>query len=410
MQYKYVAIKPSGTVVTGSLEADSERRAEEALWQSEMTIVSLKRKRAYPAVRDFMPTLFGVKRDDIINFSRDLATLLGSGVGMLPALTMLYDRTTKVSMKKLARDLLVSVETGSSFSDACAQHPTVFSPFYMRLTKVGEEVGNLELMLRQVTVQMQKEAAIMSKVRGALAYPIFVLSVALIAVVVLVTFLVPAISGLFEEVGAGHLPLLTRIMVAISDFFKASSLGLPNAVWLIIGLVVVIGGGLWYIKTPPGKRFKDALVLKIPIFKEVSIKGTMSRMARNLSTLLGGGVTLTDALDLVINTTDNLTYKKALSEVRSDVHSGQLFSRAMMAHPVFPPMLTQVVAVGESTGKLETNLEVAADFYEMETDKAVSRATGMLAPLMVIFVGGIVAVIAISLIQPIYSLAGQLGG
>jgi len=410
MQYKYVAIKPSGAVVTGSLEADSEQKAEELLWRSDMTIVSLKRKKTYPSIQEILPTLFGVKREDVINFTRDLSTLIGSGVGMLPALGMLYERTTKASMKKLVRDILVSVETGTSFSDACAQHPTVFSPFYIRLAKVGEEIGNLELMLNQITVQMQKEAAIMSKVRGALAYPFFVLTVALIAVVVLVTFVVPAISGLFEEVGTGQLPLLTRIMMAISDFFKASTLGLPNAVWVIIALVLFIGSGLWYIKTPPGKRMKDAFILKIPILKDVSIKGTMSRMARNLATLLGGGVTLTEALDLVIQTSDNVIYRNALSKVRADVHGGQLFSRAMMDHPIFPPMLTQVVAVGEQTGKLESNLEMIADFYETETDKAVSRAVGMLSPIMVVFVGGIVALIALSMIQPIYGLAGQIGG
>lgn len=409
MQYRYVAIKPSGTVVTGSMEAESEQRAEELLWQSDMTIVSLKQKRTYPSVRGLLPTLFGVKREDVINFSRDLSTLLGSGVGMLPALGMLHERTVKASLNKVVHDILVSVETGSTFSEACAQHPTVFSPFYIRLAKVGEEIGNLELMLKQITVQMQKEAAIVSKIRGALAYPIFVLAVALIAVIVLVTFVVPAISGLFTEIGTAELPILTRIMVAISDFFKASTVGLPNAVWVIVGLVVLIGGAIWYSKTPAGKRLKDALVLKIPIFKDINIKGTMSRMARNISTLLSGGITLTEALDLVVQTTDNLTYKEALSKVRSDVHSGQLFSKAMLDHPVFPPMLTQVVAVGESSGKLESNLEVIADFYEMETDKAISRATGMLAPIMVIFVGGVVALIALSMIQPIYGIAGQLG-
>jgi len=405
-----MAYRPGGNVVTGSLEADSEQRAEELLWQSNMTIVSLKKKRTYPSIREILPTIYGVKRDDIINFSRDLSTLLSSGVGILPGLTMLYERTKKPSMSNLLRALLLSLETGSSFSEACAQHPTVFSPFYIRMAKVGEEIGNLELMLKQITVQMQKEAAIVAKVRGALAYPIFVLAIALIAVIVLLTFVVPAISGLFAEVGAGDLPIITRIMVAISDFLKATTLSIPNALWLIIGLTLIIGGTWWYSRTPRGKRAKDALVLKIPILKDVSIRGTMSRVARNLSTLLGGGVTLTEALDLVIQTTDNAIYKDALSQVRTDVHSGQMFSRAMMNHPVFPSMLTQVAAVGEQSGRLEANLEVVADFYETETDKAVSRATGMLAPILVIFVGGVVALIAMSMIQPIYGIAGQIGG
>ncbi|MBE0415113.1 MAG: type II secretion system F family protein [Dehalococcoidia bacterium] len=404
MQYQYVAYRAGGAVVTGTLEADSEQRAEELLWQSDMTVLSLKKKKTYPSVRQIFPTIFGVKRDDVINFSRDLSTLLGSGIGILPAITMLYERTSKASMKKLVRDLLVSVETGSSYSEACAKHPAVFSPFYIRLARVCEEIGNLEQMLRQITVQMSKEAAIMSKVRGAMAYPAFVLVIAILAVVVLMTFVVPAIEGLFVEVGGGQLPIVTRIIVAVGDFFSA------NIIWIIVGVIVVIGGVMWYLKTPHGKRTKDSLVLKIPMIKDVIIRGTMSRMARNLATLIGGGITLREALDLVIETTDNHTFKEALSNVRSDVHSGQLFSKAMMDYPIFPPMLTQVVAVGEQSGRLEANLETVADFYESETDKAISRATGMLAPALVIVVGGIVALIAISMISPIYNLAGQIGG
>ncbi|KPJ51603.1 MAG: hypothetical protein AMJ37_04555 [Dehalococcoidia bacterium DG_18] len=213
MLFKYIACKAGGDVVTGTMEASTEQRAEELLWQSELTILSLKRKTKIPSVRDLLPTFFGVKRDDVINFNRDMATLLGAGIAIIPTLVMLHERTTKASMKNLIRDLWISVETGSSFSDACAKHPTVFSPFYLRLTKVGEEVGNLEQMLQQIGIQMSKEAEIMGKVRSALTYPAFVLAVAFVAVVALVTFVVPAMSGLFEQFG-GDLPLLTRIIVA----------------------------------------------------------------------------------------------------------------------------------------------------------------------------------------------------
>lgn len=402
MLFKYIACKAGGDVVTGTLEAATEQRAEELLWQSELTILSLQKKRKIPSVRDLMPTFFGVKRDDVVNFSRDLATLLGAGIAIIPALVMLYERTTKASMKKMIRDLWVSVETGSSFSDACAKHPTVFSPFYLRLTKVGEEVGNLEQMLQQIAIQMSKEAAIMSKVRSALTYPIFVLAVATVAVVALVTFVVPAMSGLFEQF-AGELPLLTRIIVAISDFVR------NNIIYEVFGLIALIGVSWWFFGTPTGKRIRSTIVLKIPVIKDVAIKGTMSRLARNLAILIGGGITLTDALDLVVETTDNVIFKESFIKVRADVNDGQLLSQAMRNQSIFPPMLTQVVGVGEHTGRLEPNLETVADFYENETDKAVSSATGMLTPILTLLVGGIVALIAISMYTPIYSLAGQIG-
>ena len=402
MLFKYIACKAGGDLVTGTLEAATEQRAEELLWQSELTILSLKRKRIIPSVREVFPTLFGVKRDDVINFSRDMSTLLGAGIAIIPALVMLYERTTKASMKNLIREIWVSVETGSSFSDACAKHPLVFSPFYLRLTKVGEEVGNLEQMLQQITVQMSKDAAIVSKVRSALTYPTFVLAVAIAAIVALVTFVVPAMSGLFEQFG-GDLPLLTRIIVAISDFIR------NNILYEVLGLVVLIGVLWWFLGTRTGKRIKSTIALKIPVIKEVVIKGTMSRLARNLAILIGGGISLTDALDLVVETTDNVVFKEAFMKVRTDVHDGELLSQAMRNQPIFPPMLTQVVGVGEHTGRLEPNLETVADFYENETDKAVASATGMLTPVLTIFVGGIVALIAISMYTPIYSLAGQIG-
>lgn len=402
MLYSYVGYKPSGEIVKGTLEADSEKGAEEALWKFELTIIALnKKRRALPSVHEMLPTLFAVKRTEVINFTRDLHTLLGAGIGIYPSLTMLHERATKASFKKLIRDILVSVETGNTFSDACAEHPDVFSPFYLRMTKVGEEIGNLEHMLQQITVQMTKEAEIRKKVKGALTYPAFVLVIAVCAVAALVTFVVPAMSGLFDQIG-GELPLLTKIMVAISDFT------VDNILYLFLGMVALIGGSLLYFRTPRGKRTKDTIMLKIPVIKQVIIKGFMARTARNLSILLGGGVTITDALDLVIETSDNVHFEAAFIRVRSDVSDGLLLSQAMKNQPIFPALLYQVVGVGELTGRLEPNLESAADFYETETDTAVSRATGMLTPILTIGVGGLVAIIAISVYQPIYGLAGQI--
>ena len=401
MQYKYVAYKPSGEMVKGTVDADSEERAEEKLWKSEMTILTLKEKRASASLKEQLPSIFGVKRGDIINFSRDLNALLGSGIGIYPALTMLYERATKASMKKLIRELLVSVETGGKFSDACAEHPDVFSPFYIRMMKVGEEVGNLENMLEQVTVQMIKDDEIKKKVKGAMTYPALVLIVAIGAIFALITFVVPAMSGLFEQFG-GELPLTTRIMVALSDFFSS------NKLVLLASAVVLIGGSIMYFRTPRGKRTKDTIMLKIPIVSRVVIMGYMARTARNMALLISGGVTITDILDLIVETSDNVHFKEAFVTIRSDVSKGQLLSQAMKNQPLIPAMMPQVVGVGELTGRMEPNLESTADFYARETDSAVTRATGMLTPVMTIGLGGMVALIALSVYQPIYGIAGQI--
>ena len=402
MLYSYVGYKPNGEIVKGTLEADSEKGAEEALWKFELTIIALNKKTmSLPSVHEMLPTLFAVKRAEVINLSRDLHTLLSAGIGIYPSLTMLHERATKASFKKLIRDILVSVETGNTFSDACAEHPNVFSPFYIRMAKVGEEIGNLEHMLEQITVQMTKEAEIRKKVKGAMTYPAFVLVIAVGAIAALVTFVVPAMSGLFDQIG-GELPFLTRIMVAISDF------AIDNILYLFIAMVALISGSILYFRTPRGKRTKDTIMLKVPVIKQVVIKGFMARTARNIALLIGGGVTITDALDLVIETSDNVHFKEAFIRVRSDVSDGLLLSQAMKNQPLFPVLLSQVVSVGELTGRLEPNLESVADFYENETDAAVARATGMLPPLLPLGVGGLVAVIGLSVYQPIYGLAGQI--
>ena len=401
MQYSYVGYKPSGELVKGTVEADSVQKAEASLWKSEMTILTLKKKKASASFKEQLPAIYGVKRPDVVNFARDLQNLLSAGIGIHPSLTMLLDRVTKASMKKLLRSVLTSIESGKTFSDACAEHPGVFSPFFTRMTRVGEEIGNLEHMLEQVAIQMTKEAEIKRKVKGAMTYPIIVGVIAVFAVVALMTFVVPAMSSLYDQFG-GQLPITTRVVVAISDFMT------NNLFLLGICAVVLIVGSIAYFKTQRGKRTKDTIVLKIPVINTVIIQGFMAKTARNLALLLGGGVTITDALDLTIETSDNLHFEEAFVKVRSDVGEGLLLSQAMKNQRLFPSLFYQVIGVGELTGKLEPNLEMAADFYEKETDAAVSRAVGLITPIMTVGLGGLVMLIALSVYQPIYGLAGQI--
>jgi len=401
-KFSYIGYKPNGEQVKGELEADSEKTAESTLWKSELTVVTIKeKKKLLPPIQELLPSLYAIKTEEIVNLNRDLYTLLNAGIGIYPSLTMLYERTAKVSMKSLIQDILQSVESGSSFSEACAKHPKLFSPFYIRMTKVGEEIGNLEQMLQQISVQMVKEADIKRKIKGAMTYPMIVLSFAVLAVIGLMTFLIPAMKGLFDQMG-GQLPLLTKMMVAVSDFTKG------NILYLAIGAFLIIGGMIWFFRTPRGKMTKDTIALKTPIISDVNIKGAMARTTRNMALLLGGGISITDALDLIVQTSDNHILKKAFQELRSDVNDGLLLSQAMKNQEIIPTLISQVVGVGELTGKLEPNLISIADFYETETDRAVAKATQMLTPIMTVVIGGVVAVIALSMYQPMYSIAGTI--
>jgi type IV pilus assembly protein PilC len=210
-------------------------------------------------------------------------------------------------------------------------------------------------------------------------------------------------SDLFNAYG-GDLPIYTQVMLDASHFFRG------NLMYIIPGFLALVGAVWLYFRSAEGKRQFQTLLWRIPVMGKVIIMGTMSRLARTIATLLRGGITLVESLDLVIETTDNVHINEALVKVRSDVHAGESMSRALIDQPVFPPLFSQVVGVGEQSGRLESNLEVLADFYEMETDKAISRATGMLGPALIVVVGLMVGFIALSVITPIYNLVGQVGG
>jgi type IV pilus assembly protein PilC len=390
-------------MTTGVVEADSEHGAEQMLWQSDLTIISLTQKKTAPSLEEAAPSFFRVSRNDVIYFGRDMATLLSSGIAIIPALHMLYGRTSKKNMQRVIRQLIGDVETGSPFSEACAKHPRVFSPFFMRMVRVGEEVGNLELMLRQAVIHMEKEAAIASKVRGAMIYPTFVLSLAFVATGVVFGFVLPAMGDLFDAYG-GDLPIYTRVMLGASNFFRS------NLMFIIPGFLALVGAVWLYFRSAEGKRKLQLMLWRIPVMGKIVVMGTMSRLARTIATLLRGGITLVEGLDLTIQTADNVHINEALVKVRSDVHSGESMSQSLLEQPIFPPLFSQVVGVGEQSGRLEANLEVLADFYEMETDKAISRATGMLGPALIVVVGFIVGFIALSVITPIYHLVGEVGG
>jgi len=401
MWYKYVACNPRGQAATGVLEAGSERDAEKILWRSELTIVSLAQQRKPVAAQDVLPSLYRVKRREVIYFTRDLATLLDSGIGILPALKMLQGRSLGKSLKKILGDVRKTVESGSSFSKACSHHTEAFSPFFIRMAKVGEEVGNLEFMLRQVATQMEKEEEVKKKVRGAMLYPSFVLIVAAFAIFALLYFVIPAMHVLFSQIG-GNLPTITVVVLAAANFVRA------NILWIALSLVALIAISAYYRKTVSGQKMLGKLVLKLPIIGKVVLLSTMTQVARNIAIMVRGGINLSECLELLVQTTGNYPMKQALKRVRGRIHSGDPLSVAIGKQPIFPPLFGQVAAVGEASGRLETNLDVLADFYESENDRAVSRATNLLSPIMVVVCGGIVGLIALAIYTPIYSLMGQL--
>jgi len=287
------------------------------------------------------------------------------------------------------------------FSEACAKYPKVFPNFFVFLLKTGEEVGNLSQVLKDVAGYMERDEATLKKVRGSLAYPAFVLLLAVGAIFIMLTFVVPALTSMFKEFGSS-LPPMTRAIIAVGDFFSA------NFMYMILGVVVIVIAAVLYTRTSSGKKNKDRLILKIPVIGGATLKGGLARFTRNMGMLVGAGVSMFDALKLASETTDNLVLSESVAEVRSGVGDGKLLSQAIAADPIFPGLMAEMIGVGEESGSLETHLMKVSTFYEDEAERAISQVTGMLTPALTIGVGVIIALVAVTMFSSIYSLAGAL--
>jgi type IV pilus assembly protein PilC len=400
MEFKYTASTAEGSLVNGIVEAESETSAEEILWKSGLTIIDLKKGLKIPPLHEMLPSLFGVKRRDVIVFSRNLASLLDAGIPIFRALTI-QSRFGRTSFRAVLREVMKDLEKGSRFSEACAKYPKVFPNFYVYLLKTGEEVGNLSQVLKDIATYMERDEATAKKIKGSLAYPAFVMLLAVGAIFIMLTFVVPAITSMFKEFGS-KLPPMTRGLIAVGDFFS------HNFLYMLLAVVIIVIVLVLYMRTPSGKKNKDRFILKIPVIGGATLKAGLARFTRNMGMLVGAGVSLFDALRLASETTNNLVLADAVANVRSTVGDGKLFSQAIAADPIFPALMSEMIGVGEESGSMETHLMKVAAFYEEESEMAIARVTGMLTPALTIGVGGIIGLIAVTLFSSIYSLVGAL--
>jgi len=400
MEFKYTASTAEGSWINGVVEAESETTAEDILWKSGLTIIDLKKRIRIPALHEALPSMFGVKRHDVIQFSRSLASLLDAGIPIFRALTI-QGRFGKPAFRAVLREVIKELEKGTRFSEACAKHPKIFPNFFVYLLKTGEEVGNLAQVLKEIATHMERDEATAKKIRGSLAYPAFVMLLAVGVIFVMLTFVVPALTSMFKEFGS-DLPPMTRALIAVGDFFK------DNGMYMILAVVVIAILLVLYTRTPSGKENKDRFILKIPIIGGAILKGGLSRFTRNMGMLVAAGVSLFEALKLASETTDNLVLADAVAKVRSNVGDGKLLSQAIASDPIFPGLMAEMIGVGEESGNLESHLVKVSDFYEEESNAAIARVTGMLTPALTIGLGLMVGFVAVVLFTSIYSLVGAL--
>jgi type IV pilus assembly protein PilC len=399
--YAYKAYTERGQKREGRIEAAGTSDAEQALWLEGLKIVQLNPAPPKKTMADYFPSLYQISRQDLILFTRQLATFVGAGVAMTRALTVIAEETASPLFKRVILTVLDDLERGQNLSESLVKHPKVFPSLYVDLIRVAELTGNLEATLKELAGYLRRDLNTVRRVRTAMIYPAVILVVATAVIIILVVFALPAFVKIFAEFRV-KLPLSTRILISIADFTRTWGL-LIGAVFALLVLGVVIA-----LRTKRGIYAKDLMSLKAPIIGPIVLSAVLNRFSRTLAMVLKAGVPLGQTFDAVIAGTGNKVFERGLGTVKEQMTGGEGFAGPLLRTHLFPPMLTQMVRVGEETGTLDTYLEQAADFYEEELDYRIRAMTSLIEPVMTVAVGIVVGFIAVSLISAMYGLVGAL--
>ncbi len=398
INYRYEATTSQGKTVKGTIKATTEIEVERTLVTQGYTPVNVEVVPSMWSLEEALPSLFHVKPKDVIIFSRQLATLLRSGVSLLPALEILQGQvSTGRSFAKILESMINDLRAGSSFSQAVAKSNKAFSEVYARTIAVGERTGNLELTLNSMADFMEKQGEITRKAGKALTYPMIILSVGLVVGVVLIVAVMPRMIGLFLQLGV-ELPLPTRILIGITNAITHYPL-----VFLVVGsvLAAVI---IWLVKQPTGRRILDRLKLTAPLIGPPMLMNELARFSRTMSVLITAGLSLQEIMELMPQSTDNRYLRDALNRVNEGLILGEGLSDPMSRVELFPSLLLQMVIVGEESNTLDFTMGVVADFYEVTADDKMTSLISAIGPLSTIFIAGFVGFIAISVLMPMYSI------
>lgn len=395
--FEYSVRDGKGKLVSGKLEAPTEAALVAKLRGMGYAPVSVKESNQGLNKELKLPGGGRVKLKDLAVASRQFATMINSGLSLLRALTILSEQTENVLLARTFGDVRNAVEAGQSLSTALAKHPKVFPPLMINMCRAGEVGGFLDGVLMQIAENFEAEVKLRSKIKSAMTYPVVVFVIAILAVTGMLLFIVPIFAKMFASLGS-QLPLPTRILVALSDGMR---IGAPVLlVLLIVGLIV------WHKirHLERVRRVVDPLKLKTPIFGKLFQKVAISRFSRNLGTMLRSGVPILQSLEIVGSTAGNTVLSDAAKAVEESVRRGESLAGPLAEHKVFPPMVVQMMAVGEDTGAIDTMLHKISDFYDAEVEATTEALTSLIEPLMIAFLGGIIGAMVIAMYMPIFSV------
>ncbi|HMM62064.1 MAG TPA: type II secretion system F family protein [Candidatus Saccharibacteria bacterium] len=408
--FSYIATDGKGGSVNGTIDQPDRSAAIAALVKQGLRPVSLKEAKSGSGSKlkfDFSNILGSnrVKPDQLVIFTRQLSTMVGAGVPLLRALTSLTGHLDESpALKKILLLAIADIEAGATLGDALAKYPNTFNDVYVNMVRAGEAAGILDDILKRLAMQQEKNTTIRKKVRSAMTYPTVLICITILAFFGLMFFVIPQIGNILTDLGGpdAKLPGITLMMLAISHFI--------STFWYIV--LIVIGGGIYaiirYIKTPKGRRQFHYFVLKVPAVKTIVIKVAVARFARTFSALMGAGVAVLEALNVTARSLGNAIFEEALVEAAKEVKNGKSLSKVIATNPLFPPIVSQMLLVGEETGQTDTVLVKVAEFYEEEVDVAIESVSSIIEPVMIVIMGSMVGLIAASVMVPIAGLAQSI--
>jgi type IV pilus assembly protein PilC len=397
--YSYKVRDSAGTLKSGTLEADSPAQVATKLRTMGLAPVSIAEANA-GLNREITLPGFGGKKvglKDLAVFARQFATMINSGLSLLRALSILSDQTENKELARVLGEVRNDIETGSSLSAAMAKHAAVFPPLMVNMCRAGEVGGFLDMVLLQIADNYEAEVKLKGKVKAAMTYPVVVFIIAILSVIGMLLFIVPVFVGLFADFDSA-LPAPTRFLVFLSGLMK---------VLAPLGVVALIAFFVTWPKVklkPQVRNVLDPLKLRLPVFGALFQKIALARFSRNLGTMMKSGVPILQSLDIVSATTGNVVLERAVRDVQNSVRQGESLAGPLSAHKVFPPMVVQMLAVGEDTGALDTMLHKIAEFYDQEVEATTEALTALIEPLMIVVIGAIIGAMIVALYMPIFSL------
>ncbi len=398
MLFDYKARDEQGVIRKGVVEAGSETQASQILHDHNLVVISLEAEEPKLDLGKFIPFLGRVPRKELVIFSRQLSTLINAKVPIIQAFEILSSQVTSRKLKDVIGEMIADIEGGKSLSESISRFPRVFSNLYINLVKAGELSGTLDQSLLYLADQEEKDYDLISKVRGALTYPIFIISAIGIVGALMFIFVLPQMISVLREAGAA-LPITTRVLIFLTDIFRGY--------WyvLLLGLVGLIVGFQFYLHSHSGRIVWDHAILKMPIVGKLLQKIYMDRFARNLATLTAGGIPIVQSLHTVADIVGNTVYRRIIEAAAAEVETGKSIAVVFGQHKEIPTIVTQMIRIGEQTGSLDEILGKLAHFYDKEVDSTLSTLTTLLEPIIMILLGFAVAVMVAGILLPIYNLA-----